>query len=85
MLFQYNLYFVILSVTVIISSTVAFTAWHRRSTSLASKPFILMMLAIAGKELIRATRDSDRVALIIMDIDYFKILMIHSVIRLAIA
>ncbi|MBD0385965.1 MAG: diguanylate cyclase [Nostoc sp. C3-bin3] len=48
MLFQYNLYFVILSVTVIISATVAFAAWQRRSISLASNPFILMMLAIAG-------------------------------------
>ncbi|MBD2562877.1 MULTISPECIES: histidine kinase N-terminal 7TM domain-containing diguanylate cyclase [Nostoc] len=46
--FQYNLYFVILSVTVIISITVAFAAWQRRSISLASKPFISMMLAIAG-------------------------------------
>lgn len=48
MLFQYNLYFVILSITVIISATVAFAAWQRRSISLASNPFILMMLAIAG-------------------------------------
>lgn len=48
MLFQYNLYFLILSITVIISTTVAFAAWQRRSTSLASKPFISMMLAIAG-------------------------------------
>ncbi|WP_335013978.1 hypothetical protein [Nostoc sp.] len=48
MLFQYNLYFVLLSLTVIISTTVAFAAWQRRSISLASKPFISMMLAIAG-------------------------------------
>ncbi|MCC5658956.1 hypothetical protein LC608_18600 [Nostoc sp. XA010] len=48
MLFQYNLYFLILSITVIISTTVAFAVWQRRSISLASKPFISMMLAIAG-------------------------------------
>ncbi|MFN6486765.1 MULTISPECIES: histidine kinase N-terminal 7TM domain-containing protein [unclassified Nostoc] len=48
MLFQCNLYFVILSLTVIISATVAFAAWQRRSICLASKPFISMMLAIAG-------------------------------------
>jgi diguanylate cyclase (GGDEF)-like protein len=118
-LFQYNLYFIILSVTVIISATVAFAAWQRRSISLASKPFILNdagdrriryscsngsssnypliknILVKAGvcrlrqcnytlphirryfdeifsKELIRATRDSTQVTLIIMDIDYFK-------------
>ena len=48
MLFQYNLYFVILSVTVIISTTIAFAAWQRRSICSASKLFISMMLAIAG-------------------------------------
>jgi diguanylate cyclase (GGDEF)-like protein/PAS domain S-box-containing protein len=48
MLFQYNIYFVLLSVTAIISVIVAFVAWQQRSISSASNPFILMMLAIAG-------------------------------------
>ncbi|BBD63652.1 diguanylate cyclase with PAS/PAC sensor (plasmid) [Nostoc sp. HK-01] len=48
MLLQYNLYFVILSVTAIISATVAFAAWQRQSICSASKAFIAMMLAIAG-------------------------------------
>ncbi|NEU76153.1 diguanylate cyclase [Hassallia byssoidea VB512170] len=47
MLFQYNLYFIFLSLTAIISAIVAFGAWQRRKTSSVSKPFILMMLAIA--------------------------------------
>lgn len=47
MLFQYNLYFIFLSLTAIISAIVAFAAWLRRKTSSISKPFILMMLAIA--------------------------------------
>ncbi|MBD2386457.1 histidine kinase N-terminal 7TM domain-containing diguanylate cyclase [Cylindrospermum sp. FACHB-282] len=47
MLFQYNLYFILLSITAIISVTVAFAAWRRRSICLASKPFVWMMLAIA--------------------------------------
>jgi diguanylate cyclase (GGDEF)-like protein/PAS domain S-box-containing protein len=47
MLFQYNLYFFVLSLTAIISAIVAFDAWQRRQTSAVSKPFILMMLAIA--------------------------------------
>ncbi|GAX41396.1 diguanylate cyclase with PAS/PAC sensor [Tolypothrix sp. NIES-4075] len=47
MLFQYNLYFIFLSLTAIISAIVAFAAWQRRETSCVSKPFILMMLAIA--------------------------------------
>lgn len=48
MLFQYNIYFVLLSVTAIISVIVAFVPWQQRSISSASNPFILMMLAIAG-------------------------------------
>jgi len=47
MLFQYNLYFVFLSLTAIISAIVAFGAWQRRKTNSVSEPFILMMLAIA--------------------------------------
>ncbi|MBD2365226.1 diguanylate cyclase [Anabaena minutissima FACHB-250] len=48
MLLQYNLYFVLLCLTAIISATVAFATWQRRSISTASNPFIGMMLAIAG-------------------------------------
>ncbi|AFY30562.1 histidine kinase N-terminal 7TM domain-containing protein [Calothrix sp. PCC 7507] len=47
MLFQYNVYFVFLSITATISAIVGFAAWQQRSISPASKPFILMMLAIA--------------------------------------
>ena len=48
MFFGYNLYFVILGVTAVISASVAFAAWQRRSICSASKPFIAMMLAITG-------------------------------------
>jgi diguanylate cyclase (GGDEF)-like protein/PAS domain S-box-containing protein len=54
MLFQYNLYFIFLSITAIISATVAFVAWRRRSISPASRPFILMMLAIAFYAIVAA-------------------------------
>ncbi len=47
MLFQYNLYFIFLSLTAIISAIVAFGTWLRRKTDSVSKSFILMMLAIA--------------------------------------
>lgn len=48
MLFQYNFYFIFLSLTAIISAIVAFSAGQHRKTSSASEPFILMMLAITG-------------------------------------
>ncbi len=54
MLFQYNLYFVFLSLTAIISAIVAFGAWQRRKTSCVSKPFIFMMLAITGYAMVAA-------------------------------
>ncbi|GAA6620793.1 histidine kinase N-terminal 7TM domain-containing protein [Scytonema sp. NUACC26] len=48
MLFQYNVYFVLLSITAVVSATVAFATWQCRSNSSANKPFIAMMLAITG-------------------------------------
>ncbi|MBD2499332.1 diguanylate cyclase [Anabaena azotica FACHB-119] len=55
---EYNLYFMILSVTAVISATVAYAAWQRRSRCSASKPFIAMMLAIAGYATVAAMEAS---------------------------
>ncbi|MBW4649457.1 MAG: diguanylate cyclase [Kastovskya adunca ATA6-11-RM4] len=47
MRFQYNPYFAILSITVILSATIAFVVWRRRSTP-ASTTFAWMMIAATG-------------------------------------
>jgi diguanylate cyclase (GGDEF)-like protein len=45
---HYNPYFAFLSLTAIISATVALIAQRRSTSSPASKPFVLMMVAITG-------------------------------------
>lgn len=48
MLFQPTLYFGLLSLTACISAVIALIAWRRRSASIASPPFIGLMVAITG-------------------------------------
>lgn len=54
MYFWYNLYFIILSLTAIISASVAYAAWQKRSICSASTPFIAMMWAVTGYAMVAA-------------------------------
>jgi diguanylate cyclase (GGDEF)-like protein len=48
MLFQYNLNWAVLSLTALMAALVALIIWQRRAISIASQPFLGMMLAISG-------------------------------------
>ena len=49
MLLRENIYVVILCLTAILSSCAALTAWIRRDTTISTRPFVLLMCAIAAQ------------------------------------